>query len=115
VGADASWESVDATSTRDLRLKHECDVTDREIARSLSVTRSTIVLTLEPDRGEARLAFPATLGDSVLKAMLIPATAVSRARVARRSPASMALSPTLATRDASGRRRRRHSMARKAG
>jgi hypothetical protein len=115
VGADASWESVDATSTRDLRLKHECDVTDREIARSLSVTRSTIVLTPERDRGEARLVFPVTLGDSVLKAMLY--SGHSRQQGARREaePASMAFSPTLATRDASGRRRRRHSMARKAG
>src|SRR5215472_3369592 len=30
-----------------LRLKHECRATDREIARSLSVARSTVALTLE--------------------------------------------------------------------
>jgi hypothetical protein len=37
-GTDANRESVDATSTSEiLRLKHECGVTDRGIARSLSV------------------------------------------------------------------------------
>jgi DNA-binding transcriptional regulator LsrR (DeoR family) len=38
-----------------LRLKHECGATDRAIARSLSIARSTVALTLQaPRRGEIR-------------------------------------------------------------
>ena len=82
-----------------LRLKHECGVTDREIAQSLSVARSIIALTLKRVAAGLGWPFPATLADRVLEALLMPATAVSRARVARRSPiASMASSPAPATR-----------------
>ena len=54
-----------------LRLKHECRATDREIARSLSVARSTVALTLERVAA-AGLRWPlsATLTDRVLEAML---------------------------------------------
>ena len=54
-----------------LRLKHEYGATDRDIARSLSVARSTVGLTLE--RGAAaglRWPLPATLTGRVLEAML---------------------------------------------
>ena len=45
-----------------LRLKHECRATDREIARSLSVARNTVVLTLERvTAGDLRWPLPATL------------------------------------------------------
>ena len=54
-----------------LRLKHECRATDREIARSLSVARSTVALTLERVAA-AGLRWPlaSTLTDRVLEAML---------------------------------------------
>ena len=54
-----------------LRLKHECRATDREIARSLSVARSTVALTLERVAAAGlRWPLPATLTDLVLEAML---------------------------------------------
>ena len=54
-----------------LRLKHECRATDREIARSLSVARSTVALTLERVAAAGlRWPLPATLSDRVLEAML---------------------------------------------
>jgi len=54
-----------------LRLKHECRVTDREIARSLSVARSTVALTLERVAAAGlRWPLPATLTDRVLETML---------------------------------------------
>src|SRR5215472_5478377 len=53
-----------------LRLKHECGVTGREIARSLSVARSTIALTLERVAAGLGWPFPATLADRVLEALL---------------------------------------------
>ena len=54
-----------------LRLKHECRATDREIARSLSVARSTVALTLERVAAAGlRWPLPATLTDRVLEAML---------------------------------------------
>ena len=53
-----------------LRLKHECGVADREIARSVSVARSTIVLTLEWVAPSLDWPLPATLADRVLEAML---------------------------------------------
>ena len=82
-----------------LRLKHECGVTDQGIARSLSVARSTIALTLERVAAGLGWPFPATLADRVLDAMLYASTAVSRARVERRSPiALMASSPAPAIR-----------------
>ena len=54
-----------------LRLKHECRATDREIARSLSVARSTVALTLERVAAAGLCwPLPATLTDRVLEAML---------------------------------------------
>ena len=54
-----------------LRLKHECSATDREIARSLSVARSTVALTLERVAAAGlRWPLPAPLTDRVLEAML---------------------------------------------
>src|ERR1700704_5264030 len=54
-----------------LRLKHECGATDREIARSLSIARSTVALTLERVAATGlRGPLPATLSDRVLEAML---------------------------------------------
>ena len=70
-GTDASRERVDAASTSEiLWLKHECGVTDRGIARSLSVARSTIALTLERVAAGLGWPFPATLADRLLEAML---------------------------------------------
>jgi len=54
-----------------LRLKHECGATDRAIARSLSIARSTVALTLERVTATGlRWPLPATLTDRVLEAML---------------------------------------------
>src|ERR1700674_3077 len=54
-----------------LRLKHECGATDRAIARSLGVARSTVGLTLERVAAAGlRWPLPATLTDRVLEAML---------------------------------------------
>jgi Mn-dependent DtxR family transcriptional regulator len=47
-GGPMPTERVSMRRVREiLRLKHECSATDREIARSLSVARSTVALTLE--------------------------------------------------------------------
>ena len=54
-----------------LRLKHECGASDREIARSLGVARSTVALTLERVAAAGLCwPLPATLTDRVLEAML---------------------------------------------
>jgi transposase len=54
-----------------LRLKHECSATDREIAWSLSVARSTVPLTLERVAAAGlRWPLPVILTDRVLEAML---------------------------------------------
>src|ERR1044071_9650316 len=54
-----------------LRLKHECGASDRAIARSLSLARSTVGLTLErAAAAELGWPLPATLSDHVLEAML---------------------------------------------
>src|SRR6516165_189245 len=54
-----------------LRLKHECGASDREIARSLSIARSTVAVTLERVTAVGlRWPLPATLTDRVLEAML---------------------------------------------
>src|SRR3954462_9297679 len=54
-----------------LRLKHEGGASDRAIARSLSIARSTVALTLERVAAMGlRWPLPATLTDRVLEAML---------------------------------------------
>jgi hypothetical protein len=54
-----------------LRLKHEGDASDRQIARSLSLASSTVALTLERAAAAGlRWPLPATLSDRVLEAML---------------------------------------------
>src|ERR1700730_7451235 len=54
-----------------LRLTHECGATDGAIARSLSIARSTVALTLERVAATGlRWPLPATLTDRVLEAML---------------------------------------------
>ena len=54
-----------------LRLKHEGGASDREIARSLSVARSTVALTLERVAAAGlRWPLPTPLTDRVLEAML---------------------------------------------
>lgn len=54
-----------------LRLKHECHATDRAIARSLGIARSTVGMTLERVAAAGlRWPLPATLTDRVLEAML---------------------------------------------
>ena len=54
-----------------LRLKYEAGATERAIARSLGIARSTVALTLER-AAAAKLSWPlpATLTDRVLEAML---------------------------------------------
>lgn len=54
-----------------LRLKHECGATDRAIARTLGLARSTVASTLERAVGAGlRRPPPATRTDRVLEAML---------------------------------------------
>jgi hypothetical protein len=54
-----------------LRLKHECGATDRAIARSLGIARSTVAVTLDRlAAAELCWPLPATLSDRVLEAML---------------------------------------------
>src|SRR4051794_16153321 len=54
-----------------LRLKHEGGASDRQIARSLSLARSTVALTLERAVATGlRWPLPATLTDRVLEGML---------------------------------------------
>ena len=54
-----------------LRLKHECGATDRAIARSLGIARSTVAVTLDRlAAAELHWPLPATLSDRVLEAML---------------------------------------------
>jgi transposase len=54
-----------------LRLKHEAAATDRVIARSLGIARSTVGLTLERVvTAGLRWPLPSTLTDRVLEAML---------------------------------------------
>jgi transposase len=54
-----------------LRLKHEGGARDRQIARSLSLARSTVALTSERAAAAGlRWPLPATLTDRVLEAML---------------------------------------------
>lgn len=70
-GTDASRENVDATIREVLRLKHEGGASDRQIARSLSLARSTVALTLERAAAAGlRWPLPATLSDRVLEGML---------------------------------------------
>ena len=54
-----------------LRLKHECGATDRAIARSLGIARSTVAVTLDRlASAELSWPLPATLSERVLEAML---------------------------------------------
>jgi transposase len=54
-----------------LRLKHECGATDRAIARSLGIARSTVAVTLDRlAAAELRWPLPASLSERVLEAML---------------------------------------------
>src|SRR6202049_2656539 len=54
-----------------LRLKHEGGASDRAIARSLGLARSTVAMTLERAAAAGlRWPLPATLTDRVLEAML---------------------------------------------
>jgi transposase len=64
-----------------LRLKHACGASDRAIARSLGVARSTVALTLER-LAAAGLAWPLpeTLSERVLEAMLYAGTGTKQGR-----------------------------------
>ena len=54
-----------------LRLKHECGATDRAIARSLGIARSTVAVTLDRlAAAELHWPLPASLSERVLEAML---------------------------------------------
>src|SRR5437016_5857692 len=54
-----------------LRLKHECGATDRAIARSLGIARSTVAVTLDRlAAAELGWPLPAMLSERVLEAML---------------------------------------------
>jgi hypothetical protein len=54
-----------------LRLKHECGATERAIAQSLGIARSTVAITLDRLAAtELGWPLPATLSDRVLEAML---------------------------------------------
>ena len=68
-----------------LRLKHG-GASDRQIARSLSLARSTVALTLErAAAAELGWPLPATLTDRVLEARCTPAMAAGKASGAKRA------------------------------
>jgi predicted mannosyl-3-phosphoglycerate phosphatase (HAD superfamily) len=70
-----------------LRLKYEGDASERAIARSLGIARSTVALTLE--RAAAAKLFwplPATLTDRVLEAMLYAGTGTLQGRRRQAEP-----------------------------
>ena len=76
-----------------LRLKHECGATDRAIARSLGIARSTVAVTLDRlAAAELCWPLPATLSERVLEAMLYagPGTQRGSRRKMRVSPCSSA-------------------------
>jgi transposase len=77
-----------------LRLKHG-GASDRQIARSLSLARSTVGLTLErASAAELRWPLPATLSDRVLEAMLYAGHgSQQQGRAPRPLAASRALDP----------------------
>ena len=69
-----------------LRLKHG-GASDRQIARSLSLARSTVAVTLERAAAAGlRWPLPVTLSERVLGAMLYAGHGRSKARGARPSP-----------------------------
>ena len=69
-----------------LRLKHACGASDREIARSLSLARSTVALTLERAAASGlRWPLPATLTDACWTRCCMPGTTASKAHGARPS------------------------------
>ena len=54
-----------------LRLKHECGATERAIAQSLGIARSTVAVALDRlAAAELGWPLPATLSDRVLETML---------------------------------------------
>src|SRR5215470_13268932 len=54
-----------------LRLRYECGATERAVARSIGIARSTVALTLErPAAAKLSWPLPARLTDRVLEAML---------------------------------------------
>ena len=54
-----------------LRLKYECGATERAIAQSLGIARSTVAVTLDRlAAAELGWPLPASLSDKVLEAML---------------------------------------------
>jgi transposase len=62
-----------------LRLKHECGATDRTIARSLGIARSTVAVTLgRLMAAELHWPLPAGLSDRVLEAMLYAGAGASQ-------------------------------------
>ena len=67
-----------------LRLKYEGGATERAIARSLGIARSTVALTLER-AAAAKLSWPlpAMLTDRVLEAMLYASAGATQGGVAR--------------------------------
>jgi hypothetical protein len=68
------------------RRRDECGATAREIARSLSVARSTVALTLERVAAAGlRWPLPATLTDRVLEAMLKGELFISVPEIAARN------------------------------
>ena len=86
-----------------LRLKHECGVTDPEIARSLSVARGTVARTLERVAAGLDWPFPVTLADRALKAMLYAGH--GRQQDARRKADSYCIDALVPSADHTGRDR----------
>src|ERR1700736_4170295 len=70
-----------------LRLKHECGATDRAIARSLGIARSTVAVTLHRLAvAEMVWPLPATRSERVLEAMLYAGRGFERASGNRAEP-----------------------------
>jgi transposase len=71
-----------------LRLKHECGATDRAIARSVGIARSTVAMMLDRlAAAELGWPLPAELSDRVLEAMLYAGAGASQGMRRKAEPA----------------------------
>src|ERR1700729_392335 len=75
-----SAERVSMRRVREiLRLKHECGASDRAIARSLGVARSTVAMTLDRlTAAQLGWPLPVELSERVLEAMLYASAGASQ-------------------------------------
>jgi len=75
-----------------LRLKHECGATERAIAQSLGIARSTVAVTLDRlAAAELGWPLPGSLSDRVLEAMLYAGPGTQRGSRRKAEPINAAI------------------------